>query len=127
MTMSNKIIKDVGLSGISNSSLSSRSSGRTADVPHPTTMVTATGVIDLNPMFGEPSTIIVDDVMEGVGVGEASADEPSTSGAVALKVGGGFLPLGLSSVSILTDSDLLYIRSRSLSSSSCLILTSVRI
>ncbi|KAL5825297.1 hypothetical protein ACOSQ3_021360 [Xanthoceras sorbifolium] len=103
--MSNHILKDTGLSGVSDSSSSSGSKGRRADEPLPRAMVTATGVIYLDPEFDEPATKVVDDVTKRASVGEAS-----TSGAAAPMVGGGFLPIGLSPDSVLTDSDLLWIR-----------------
>ncbi|KAL5840522.1 hypothetical protein ACOSQ3_013191 [Xanthoceras sorbifolium] len=68
-------------------------------------MVTATEVIDLDPEFDKPTTIVVDDMTERASVGEAL-----TSGVVAPMVGGGFLPMGLSPENVLTDSDLLRIR-----------------
>ncbi|KAL5760374.1 hypothetical protein ACOSQ2_019212 [Xanthoceras sorbifolium] len=103
--MSNLILKDAGLSGISNSSSSSGLRSRRANELHPITMVTATGVIDLDPKFREPATRVVDDAMERASVGEAS-----TSGAVALMVRWGFFPVGLSPQSVNTYSNLLRIR-----------------
>ncbi|KAL5801015.1 hypothetical protein ACOSQ3_032647 [Xanthoceras sorbifolium] len=52
-------------------------------------MVMATGVIDLDPKFDEPTTRIVDNAIERASVGEASADKSSTSEAAAPMVGGG--------------------------------------
>ncbi|KAL5762625.1 hypothetical protein ACOSP7_018889 [Xanthoceras sorbifolium] len=103
--MSNLILKDAGLSGISNSSSSSGLRSRRANELHPIAMVTATGVIDLDPKFLEPATRVVDDAMERANVGEAS-----TSGAVALIVRWGFLPVRLSPQSVNTYSNLLRIR-----------------
>ncbi|KAL5794214.1 hypothetical protein ACOSP7_002808 [Xanthoceras sorbifolium] len=60
----------------------------------------ATRVIDLDPEFDEPTSRVVDVTMERASVDKASADEVSTSGAVALMVGGGFLPVGLSPESL---------------------------
>ncbi|KAL5785607.1 hypothetical protein ACOSQ2_007999 [Xanthoceras sorbifolium] len=62
--MSNQVLKDAGLSEVSDSSSSSGSRGGKADEPHPIAMVTATRVIDLDPEFGEPTTRIVDDTTE---------------------------------------------------------------
>ncbi|KAL5743927.1 hypothetical protein ACOSP7_026790 [Xanthoceras sorbifolium] len=88
--MSNQILKDAGLSGVSDSSSSRGSKGGRADEPNPIATVTTTGVIDLNPEFGEPTTRIVDDATEKDSVGEAS-----TSRAVAPVICGGFLPYGI--------------------------------
>ncbi|KAL5760770.1 hypothetical protein ACOSQ2_019608 [Xanthoceras sorbifolium] len=88
--MSIQILKDAGLSGVNDSSSSSGSRGGRVDEPHPIPMVTATGVIDLDPVFGQPTTRIVDDATE-----RASVCKASTSGAVA--------------PTILTNSDLLRI------------------
>ncbi|KAL5773798.1 hypothetical protein ACOSQ2_013722 [Xanthoceras sorbifolium] len=107
--MSNQILKDSGLSEVSNSSSSNVSKGGRADEPHPIAVVTATGVIDLDPEFGKPSIRIIDDAIERASVREASADKASTSGAVAPVIGGGFLPVGLNPESVLIDSDLLLI------------------
>ncbi|KAL5775883.1 hypothetical protein ACOSP7_013440 [Xanthoceras sorbifolium] len=75
--MSNQILKDSGLIGVSNSSSFSGSRGGKADEPHSIAVVTATGVIDLDPEFGEPSTRIIDDAIERASVREASADKVS--------------------------------------------------
>ncbi|KAL5767690.1 hypothetical protein ACOSQ2_014473 [Xanthoceras sorbifolium] len=90
--MSNQILKDVGLSGVSNSSSFNESRGGGADEPHPIAMVTATEVIDLDPEFGEPTTRIVDDATERASIGEASADKALTSDAVASVISEGFCP-----------------------------------
>ncbi|KAL5823391.1 hypothetical protein ACOSQ4_021291 [Xanthoceras sorbifolium] len=91
--MSNQILKDAGLSGVSYSSSSSGSRGRKADEPYPIAMVTATGVIDLDLEFNKPTTRIVDDATERASVGEW-----------------GFLLVGLNIETVLTDFDLLRIR-----------------
>ncbi|KAL5812287.1 hypothetical protein ACOSQ3_027237 [Xanthoceras sorbifolium] len=100
--MSNQILKDAGLSGVSDSSSSRGSKGGRADEPNPIATVMTTGVIDLNPEFGEPTTRIVDDATEKDSVGEAS-----TSRAVAPVICGGFLPVGLNPETMLIDLDLL--------------------
>ncbi|KAL5772882.1 hypothetical protein ACOSQ2_012806 [Xanthoceras sorbifolium] len=76
--MSNQILKDASLSGVSDSSSSSGSRGRRIDETHPTAMVTATRVIDLNSEFDEPATRVVDNVIERANVGEASGHKAST-------------------------------------------------
>ncbi|KAL5773695.1 hypothetical protein ACOSQ2_013619 [Xanthoceras sorbifolium] len=94
--MSNQNLKDDGLSGVSDSSSSRGSRGRRANEPYLIAIVTATGVIDLDPEFDEPATRVIDNVTERTSVSEASSDKASTSGAMALMVGGGFLLWGLS-------------------------------
>ncbi|KAL5840872.1 hypothetical protein ACOSQ4_013480 [Xanthoceras sorbifolium] len=91
--MSNQNLKNDGLSGVSDSSSSRGSRGRRANEPYLIAIVTATGVIDLDPEFDEPATRVIDNVTERTNVSEASSDKASTSGAVALMVGGGFLLL----------------------------------
>ncbi|KAL5775643.1 hypothetical protein ACOSP7_013200 [Xanthoceras sorbifolium] len=93
--MSNRILKDAGLSRVSDSSSSSELRGRRADKPHPIAMVRATRVIDIDLEFNEPTTKVVDDMTERDSVGEPSADEASTSEAMAPIVSGGFLPVVL--------------------------------
>ncbi|KAL5774934.1 hypothetical protein ACOSP7_012491 [Xanthoceras sorbifolium] len=105
--MSNQILKDASLSGVSDSSSSSGSRGRRIDETHPTAMVTATRVIDLNSEFDKPATRVVDNAIERANVGEASGHKASTSRVVASMVGGGFLLVGLSPENVLTDFDLL--------------------